>query len=400
MTFRNLARVGATGLLAAGTLAFAAVPAFAADVDFGIDIKGTTIAADASGKFGVVTVTNQGTTTPSEVGVLFDVSKLDTSKVTLDGIDECDVVDKVADCILAPPPGPGESVKTPLPFTKKDGAAGAAGSITITVKVDGDTNPANDTKTVDVSVGGHGVDMQVVAEDVYQMPADENGAPTTTPIPPGGQGLLLAYVANQGDAVASGLKVEFALPQDVTITDDLDGCTLTTDRRSASCAVDDLSLIPVDEDTTATKKFSTTGLGIAVTVSKNAKGPVALKGGEMTVAAIGQEAASDARIQSLARRGAPVVPKYLHQLTADQAKAVEVDATDNTDTFAVFVAGPQGGSGGGTGNGGGEDGGLPVTGPVAASVAGAGAAVIAIGAVLFVVTRRRRVVLVTPGDEK
>jgi hypothetical protein len=33
-------------------------------------------------------------------------------------------------------------------------------------------------------------------------------------------------------------------------------------------------------------------------------------------------------------------------------------------------------------------------------VAAAGAVLIAVGAVLFVVTRRRRVVLVTPADEK
>jgi len=39
-----------------------------------------------------------------------------------------------------------------------------------------------------------------------------------------------------------------------------------------------------------------------------------------------------------------------------------------------------------------------VTGPVAGSIAGAGGAVLIAGAVMFVMSRRRRVVLVTPGD--
>jgi LPXTG-motif cell wall-anchored protein len=79
----------------------------------------------------------------------------------------------------------------------------------------------------------------------------------------------------------------------------------------------------------------------------------------------------------------------------ENARAVspdDIDASDNTDGYAVIVA-AEGGTGGG-------DGGLPVTGPQAGLIGGIGAAVLLAGGAMFLVARRRRVVLVTPGDEK
>ena len=75
---------------------------------------------------------------------------------------------------------------------------------------------------------------------------------------------------------------------------------------------------------------------------------------------------------------------------------MDIDPSDNVDGFAVLVAGPTGGSGGGTG----DDPGLPVTGPVAGTIGGIGGAVLVAGAIMFVMSRRRRVVLVTPDDGK
>jgi LPXTG-motif cell wall-anchored protein len=54
----------------------------------------------------------------------------------------------------------------------------------------------------------------------------------------------------------------------------------------------------------------------------------------------------------------------------------------------------------GTGGEGGGGGSLPVTGAQAGLIGGIGAVVVALGAVLFFVARRRKVVLVTPQDEK
>jgi hypothetical protein len=399
MTFRHIARVGAAGLMAAGIVAAAAVPAYAAEVDFGVGLKTTTIAADANGKLGFVHITNNGSTTPAKVNLIFDVTKLDQSKVVVPEPGDCTYAAGIADCPVPTDwiPGPGSTGDVPIPLVKQAGATGAAGQLTITVVVAGDTNKANDSKTVDVSVGGHGVDLGVVVPDVTLLDTDE--IPTGKPIPPGGSSAVQGIIINQGDATATGLHVTVALPKDVTFPDS-EGCTLSADKRAVDCVADDLPLTPaVDEpsgDDTSVVAFI-----FPVTVSADAQGPVTLTGGEATVAATGQESLPAEAARKLARRANLDLPKGFHRATKAQLAVVDVDASDNTDGFAVLVAGKPGGSTGGStgGNGGGTGGGLPVTGPVAASVAGAGAVAIAIGAFLFVVTRRRRVVLVTPADE-
>jgi hypothetical protein len=399
MTFRHIARLGAAGLIAAGTVAAVAVPAYAAGVDFGVGFKGTTIAADASGKLGLVNITNYGSTTPAKVDVLFDVTKLDQSKVTVPEPGDCTFTAGVADCPIPAEviPGPGGTVDLPVPLIKQTGATGAAGQLTVTVVVAGDVNKANDSKTVDVSVGDHGVDLGVVVPDVSMLDADQ--IPTGKPIPPGGSSAVEGTVINWGDTLATGLHVTVALPKDVTFPD-VAGCTLSADKRTVDCVADDLPLTPADRGTGGGNETSMVGFIFPVTVSADAKGPVTLTGGEATVAATGQESSSEAAARTLARKTNLALPKGFHRLTEAQMAAVEVDASDNTDGFAVLVAGQPGGGTGGSGGGTGEGGGLPITGPVSASVAAAGAVLIAVGAVLFVVTRRRRVVLVTPADEK
>jgi hypothetical protein len=77
----------------------------------------------------------------------------------------------------------------------------------------------------------------------------------------------------------------------------------------------------------------------------------------------------------------------------------DVDLKDNDDRFTVVVVkAPAGtGTGTGTGTGGGTGGGngaagptLPITGPAVFFVAGIGAVLAAFGALLLVITRRRR----------
>ena len=77
----------------------------------------------------------------------------------------------------------------------------------------------------------------------------------------------------------------------------------------------------------------------------------------------------------------------------------ENNAADNKARLEVDLPGA-GGTGGGTGSGGAPAGGgsLPVTGGQVALLATAGAGVLAVGAVLFVLARRRRVALVTPNE--
>jgi hypothetical protein len=394
MTMRNVARASAAGLLAAGALGFAATPALAADVDFGVALKGTTIAAGADGKPATLNITNHGTSKPKEVGVRFDASKMDQFKVVLE-LGECTVEKGVADCLLdeSAIPGPGETADLDVQLVKT-GAPGADGGVlTITVLVAGDTNKANDSASAKITLEqtAHGPDLRVLALDVTAV--DQQGELTGKAIAPGGSSLAWGYIFNHGDYTAAGLKVQVKLPKDVTFAEEEGGCEYTADKRSAVCTTDVLKLVPWDLDSSATKKDSALRVYFAVTVSKDAKGPVSLTGGSWTATALKAE---DPAVRK-SRSGSAELPAFARELTAEEVAKVEVDATDNTDTFAVLVAGPAGGSGGGDGD---DDPTLPVTGPVAASLAGAGAAVLALGAFLLVASRRRRVVLVTPGTEK
>jgi hypothetical protein len=390
MTFRNLARVSATGLLAAGVLALAATPALAADVDFGLDLKGSTIALGAEGKPATVSFTNHGTTKPAEVGVRFDATELDDSKVELD-LGECTVEDGIADCIIdeGSIPGPGETSDLDVPLVKKAGATGSAGKLTVTVLVEGDANEANDSKTVDVTITGSGGDLRVLAYDVTKVDAENQ--PTGQPLQPGETSWAYAYVANHGDRATEGIKLDLKLPEDVTFAEEEGGCEYNPAKNAATCTAEGYVLQPFDSDETPNKENSTGTIAFQVQVSEDAVGPATLEGGNWTVSALGL-VPDNAR---LARKAAPAAPEFMKPGCGDKEDEVEIDATDNSDGFVALLAGPAGGSGGGE-----EEPGLPVTGPVAASVAGAGAAVLALGVVLFVVSRRRRVVLVTPGDER
>ncbi|MCZ7438552.1 peptidase [Micromonospora sp. WMMC241] len=71
------------------------------------------------------------------------------------------------------------------------------------------------------------------------------------------------------------------------------------------------------------------------------------------------------------------------------------ESKPENNTARIVITTDEGGAGGGDG---GSGGGLPVTGAPAAALAGTGAAVLAIGAVLFVVFRRRRLAFQAPRD--
>jgi hypothetical protein len=234
-----------------------------------------------------------------------------------------------------------------------------------------------------------------LAYDVTRI--DSKGNLTGKPVNPGETSTAQALIANQGDRTSVGLKVRIELPKLVTFAEKFDGCEYSSNNRVVTCSDDEYPLIPVDEDTTADKERSALRLGFPVTVSKDAKGPVSLTGGSYTATALGVQA-DDARNRRAA--AAAVAPAYAAPALAADVAKIEVDASDNTDGFAVLVAGADNGQGGGTGTDGGTDGGLPVTGPVAATAGGLGIAVAVAGGVLFLAARRRRVVLVTPDDGK
>jgi hypothetical protein len=385
----HLTRIGATALLTAGALVTTAVPASAAapGTDFAVSLTGTTIAADASGKFGSLTVSNVGTTTPQRVELRFDLAELDLSKVEVD-LTECDREDDDIRCVLADEfiPKPGADTDLDLPISRRHDATGAAGTLTASVAVEGDTDTENNSVTARVEVGETGVDLNVVAEDVYAI--DDAGELTDRPVAPGEVSAVIGHVLNQGDRTALGVQIWVRLPKHVSFAEKLSACTYKSDGRTATCRYADLDLIPADLDT---EDYLLSGADFWFMVRVHDDAPASvLKNGLIRAHAVRTAAADAASVRALRRQGAE---RNANVRNLDRSSVRDVDESDNTDEFSVFVAPEEsGGSGGG--------GGLPVTGPQAAVLGGGGLVVAVAGALLFFLARRRRVVLVTPGDER
>ncbi|HEX5541768.1 MAG TPA: LPXTG cell wall anchor domain-containing protein [Micromonospora sp.] len=383
-----MARVsaGAVGLVAAG--AFAA-PALASDVaDLAVEAAGGTIAADASGKFSKVTLINRSEDVDAAgILVTLDISKLDQNKVKFadkdcgkpeNGLVFCGIE---GDVIPA-----GARVDWLFPLERVAGATGDAGKITVTIKHDGtDPNPKNDSVTLAVKVGDSGPDLMILADDVDQVvEVNSNGKlQFKGALKPGDTTSLLYYVANHGDQAASGVKITIKLPEGVTFTEVEDDCEYAEDNRSAVCTYENLPLIPADEDKSDKDEiYSAAGFYNLITVGSDVTAPAKLTGGTVSV----EPLVSRATLNALSAT-APELPKGVEGMSA-----ADVDASDNVDGYTVMVAKAGGGGGGG--------GTLPVTGAEAGLIGGIGLAVVVVGGVLFLMARRRRVVLVTPGDEK
>ncbi|GIE98101.1 hypothetical protein [Paractinoplanes rishiriensis] len=393
----SLVRAGLTGLVTAGALCLTATPALAADIDFGLELSGTTIATDASGKWPKVKITNHGTTSASAVSVVFDTTQLDPAKVsasdvggyctTENGLITCDLDDYGT-------PAPGGSLHVLVPLVPVDGATGPAGKLTVTVRAEGDTVEANDSRTADVTISGHGADLSVYVQDLTWQ--NENGTITEEPVPPGKTSPLFALIVNQGDMVADGVRVRVQLPEQTSFTTrQYQGCSISADRRTANCELTQFSLNPRPAPGSTAGEFGMF-FTFQVLVSPDARGPVALQGGKVTAEPIQQVSA----LSAAGRRNAEL-PDFVSWATPEQLSKIDPDPSDNTDTFVVFVgAGPDDGEtppgdgetpGDDDGGQGGSDGGLPVTGPGAVAVGGAGLAAVAVGALLLVITRRRRI---------
>ncbi|MBQ1072574.1 LPXTG cell wall anchor domain-containing protein [Micromonospora sp. C31] len=398
MIFRNrsLARIGAGALLASGALTVLGSPAHASgtETDLAIEVAGTRVAANAEGKFAFAKVTNLGKNTPSELAVRVDVSKVDFDKVQAWPAveDGCDMegTDKKPTAFVCYAtekglPGPGETVDLPIVLFKAEVKGTYQAPLSFKLVSKDDTNAANDTKTATLDLSdASGPDLSVVAEDVKQAVKVVDGNPVYSgDLHAGGRSALTYFIRNQGDKAAAGLKISVKLPKGVTPTEVEPGCEYAADKSTFTCTYANFGLIPQDEDTNAEDKlYSAYGFYHLFDVAADVK-PGALKGGLVSVEPI----VSDS---SRMRAAAVTLPENVTGL-----RATDVDASDNSDGYAVVVAAK-----GGAGGGGDDDGGLPVTGAQTTLIGGVGGAVLVAGAVMFMVARRRRVVLVTPGDEK
>ncbi|MEH0844568.1 cell wall anchor protein [Micromonospora sp. CPCC 205711] len=398
MIFHNrpLARLGAAALLASGAFTALGVPAYAAGTgtDLSLDVAGTRIAANVEGKAAFVKISNKGENTPSKAQVIIDIAKLDPAKAgVLPFADECEPgTASTWVCTLTEReiPAPGATVELPLVIFKDTVQGAYSAPVTFTVQSPEDTDPTNDSKTVQVEFTEEsGVDLSVLAPDVDRRikPEDWDTDPAKAPLlKPGEETIAQAFIFNQGDMIADGLDLKVTLPKGVTFSWDLKECEFSADRRTADCQAGLLKLKP-GEDLWGV---------FPVKVAADVKAPVSLTGGMVTVSARGELPANE---KTLAATGS-TLPSFLKEAAAG-AKATDIDESDNSDNFAVIVAAKPNGGGGGTGGDNGNGGGgLPVTGPQAGLIGGVGVAAAIAGGVLFLAARRRRVVLVTPGDEK
>jgi LPXTG-motif cell wall-anchored protein len=326
-----LSRVGmaaAVGLLVGGAFA---VPAYAdAAADIEVKLAGTTIAAGAPGKTGHLSLVNHGPDDATGVTITYTLTGLDAAKVSLAGLDSCDnsgagtvVCELDTGTVKA-----GQDRDLPLLWVAKAGATGAAGEITVSVAADTDDPvPANNTATAPVGIGDKGVDLRLYAPDVYV-----EGTEGTKPIPPGGTGILWAYVQNQGDTPATGVTVTVALPEHVWFTETTAGCVQYQTARRAVCSRADVVLAPAHEDDPENEEDppSSGWFYWRVKVAANAPGSQPLTGGTLTAAPI--------EASATAERAPAVAPGDFFTTKAPLGIEIDVDATDNTDEYTVFVA--------------------------------------------------------------
>ncbi|MBM0236122.1 hypothetical protein JNW88_01505 [Micromonospora sp. ATA32] len=404
MNFRNrpLARLGAAALLASGAFTALGAPAQAAgtETDLSIDAVGTRTTSKVEEKVAWAKIKNLGPNTPSELMVHIDLNALEFNKFTVWPANYADCQPdnyqhemKGWYCPVPAEqlPGPGETLELPLlAFRLNKGTTTSVGEATFTIISKDDTNPANNTKVAKVELTAEsGVDLGLVVPDVktridWKKYDEVDGSEPA--LHPGDATTAFAYIVNQGDLIADGVDLKITLPKGVVFGADLKECGYTADRRTADCRGGLIQLKPGEDR-----------LGVfPVKVAAGLKAPVSLAGGAAEVSSRG---ALPVGAKSLAP-GAAQLPSFLREAAAtDVPKGADLDDSDNSDDFAVIVAAKA--ADGGTGGGGGDDdGGLPVTGPQAGLIGSVGVAAAVAGGMLYLAARRRRVVLVTPGDEK
>jgi hypothetical protein len=240
-----------------------------------------------------------------------------------------------------------------------------------------DSKPDNNSATADVVIGETGPDLYAFAPD---MPFDLKTGRVVGAVEPGGTAKLYYEVGNFGDVAVTGVKLTITLPEHATFAEVEPDCEYNSANSVATCTYEKLPIVPADDDTDEGDDiFSAVRFYNVLKIAAEAPAPGSLAGGLVKVEPI----VAREEAPSIERRAAAALPR-----NATGAAARDVDETDNTDEFVVHVAESDGGGGG-----------LPVTGARVGLIGGLGAGVLVLGAVLVLVARRRRVVLVPPAEE-
>ena len=363
---RILARVAAVVVMAFAFAAAYATPAHAAAAaDLEVKLVGTTLADGADEKFATSSIINHGPGDASGIELTFDATALNATKVDLELPGSC-TGSPVAVCTF---PGlviaAGEDFDIGPLIKRNPGQSGDAGQLTVSVAHDGtDSESSNNSATAAVSLPDiSGPDLTAVALDVYQDTDDAPGEPgPNTPIQPGGTSNLWVVVLNQGDTTANGVKMTITLPEHVSFNEAEPDCTHAVGDSTTVCEYETVVLTPAPDDDALGFFF------FPVKVAADVEGPVALTDGVVTVAAINEQPPPPA---------ARALPRNFTRIQPDGLN--DVDPTDNTDEFTVFVAGP-----------------LPVTGARAGLIGATGAVLVALGVGLYLIARRRRPAEVKP----
>ncbi|MEU7575049.1 cell wall anchor protein [Micromonospora sp. NPDC049240] len=414
MTFRyrsTLARAGVVALFSTAGLAAVAGPAHAADeadlqlVPLSYQLaKGVDEARAKPFKFQVDNTT--GAVDAKGVRVTVETKGLKDRKVGVLVPEGCEVTGTSFTCLLGDlAAGTTEDFGIPLFST---GGKGAAGTLKVSISAaTADPDLENNSVEHDITVTAPGYDLTTWVQDVYagvQVDGDEVGEANLRPVRPGETVPLDWAVFNDGSRKATGVAYGITLPAGVTFAELPEGCVEQDLGGFARAYCEDRGAV------LKPGQFYTADVRVMVGADVTEK---LLRPG--FVWAEGLDAAS----------GQPEEEPRVASSTQRRAFA-EVDDDDNIAQFDVFVdpsgqptpnptpsgtptAGPTpsggatavptpttgGGSGGGSG-----DGGLPVTGMQVGLIGGIGALVLAAGAALVVLSRRRRVVLVAPTDER
>ncbi|MEH1099093.1 cell wall anchor protein [Micromonospora sp. CPCC 205561] len=401
-----LARAGAVALLAAGALTTVAVPAHAAEqADLALAptsyhlARGVKAAKAKPFKF---TVTNSGAADARNVHVKVDTRRLKQNRVGFVVPEGCQPeAGGVYDCLLGDVRA-GTSAEFGIPLFST-GGKGDGGTLKVGLRTETPQAKIGDDVAVPITVTKPGYDLTAWVQDV-QANVVVNGAvadePDLKPVRRGETVPLDWAVYNDGSRPATGIFYGLVLPAGVSFVTLPEGC-------AEQEPVEGKARVFCEDTGVTLRRGQYYTAEVTVKVGDGVTEPV-LREGDLF--AYGLDAAE----------GEPLSAPRAADRTQRKTFA-EVDMMDNHAIFEALVdlsAQPTpnptgeptptpGPSGGPTatptatpGGGGGGGGGLPVTGVQAGLIGGIGAAVLLAGGALLLVSRRRDVVLVTPGDEK
>ncbi|MEV0213985.1 LPXTG cell wall anchor domain-containing protein [Micromonospora sp. NPDC050695] len=396
-----LARAGVVALLATGGLAAVAAPAHAADqadlalVPISTELaKGVKAAKAKPFKFRVDN--SRSTVAATGVSYTVDTSRLKKNKVGVVVPLGCQMKGTTFTCPLGDlPAGTGEEFGIPLFST---GGRGDAGTLVVSISSATSGSTPVDTVEHDITVAKAGYDLTSWVQDV-QANVLVNGVqgddPDLRPVRRGETVPLDWAVYNDGSRKATGIFYGLTLPVGVTFAQKPQGCLEQVFLGKQQLFCEDAGAV--------VKPGQYYTADVTVKVGNNVTEPVLHEGDLFAFGLDGAEGQPEEE---------PEVAS-----SAQRKAFTEVDEVDNHTTFEAFVdltaatpsptptatATPTGTptpgvtTSPGTGGGGG---GLPVTGVQAGLIGGIGGLILLAGGALLVLSRRRKVVLVAPGDEK